>query len=292
MKNKQKNRLVLLAALLSVVNTGFAQDINLTVKEVSEKRFIDNKTSYVNIRTVIDSLELDRDHLIRLKKAKAVDNNGNSLKQLKSLFYGSYFDSYDQIDITFKAPARQAEAIKEIKGTFQYFTPTEENKGRIIIRDFTKRIDENLIGETDPDLKLTVIDEDSLIHTKKNNETAYNAQLDKLHKKGGLGSTLEAVKDIAESLFYRLENRYNDSSSGKKDTLYCFIQDKGKKISGINIYNKSDKKINSGYSGGTHGIREIWLKEKLSPGCKLEVIVESKEAIKEIKFQLENIPLP
>src|SRR5690606_37366084 len=86
--------------------------------------------------------------------------------------------------IKLKAPARNAAKI-DMHGSLLYFTPTEKNKGKVIIRDVLSRPGKNLLAGIYPNSKLIYIDTDELINLKAKMEKLIDSEVEQRKKQVG-----------------------------------------------------------------------------------------------------------
>src|SRR3546814_2634493 len=96
MQKSMKIKTILSLALTLMMGVVFSQDLHVFLHNVEESRFWgenryrnDNDTvNSITLTTMVNGLQLDKSHLIKVKNIKAVDNKGNQLKELGDSFWG------------------------------------------------------------------------------------------------------------------------------------------------------------------------------------------------------------
>lgn len=286
-KNKKMIPKILLCIAFSLISkVVFSQEINLFIQNIKEERSMSSEDSFIELTTIINGLRTDEFNQVKIKEiTKAIDDQGNSLKRLESFFRDDY-DQSNEIKIRLEAPARKSIRIKLIEGYIKYFSPSEDNNSKLIIKDLLDKYNENLLSSYYSDIKLTLIDKEALRKAKEGDEKEYKKQIDKLIKEGGLSEALVGTVDVFKQFFEGF------SSFGSDEILSFYMEDKEDKIIEINIYNKKGENIKYGSSrSGDHNLT-ISLREKATSGCKIEILIENEKAVKELKFSLTNIILP
>ncbi|MBC9798268.1 hypothetical protein [Sinomicrobium weinanense] len=289
-------KLKIIAALLIGLSSrvAFSQDLHLFLNNIEEARTtVDNVEDFVELTTMVNGIELDTDHQVRIKEiTEAKDDRGNSLQQLERSFFDSKFGSSKNLTIRLEAPVRQATRIETVEGLIEYFTPTEENGGSIVREDFLRHQNKNLLSDAHPELALTLIEKDAFLDLKEKDEQAYKAWLKKLKKENDISGSEEELLDLFSDFFNSTTGWEGEYRKSGIHLLYFYIREQGGKyIHAINVYNEEGNMINHGYS--RNDIRyELRLSEKVTPGCRMEIIVEHAGAIEELKFSLKNIYLP
>lgn len=293
-----KIKTILSLALALITGVVFSQDLHVFLHNVEEARFwgedryrSDNDTvSSITLTTMINGLQLDKSHLIKVKNIKAVDNGGNQLKELGDPFWGKKPAEYQfnkKLVLRFEAPARNADKIRAVKGTIQYFTPTEENKGRVILPDFLHRKGENLLANSYPEIELIPFGTNGL-DIEKEIDRMIDVEVEKRKKKGVIDGEEQKEIDQARK-FLKDMMGLNDNRS---DYAVVFQLNKDPEIFfSFTIYNGEDKVISNGHST-FRNLYQVHLLEQATKHCYIEIIMENEDAIKELGFELTDIMLP
>lgn len=293
-----KHKILIVMFCVSSV-TAFSQELNLFLQDIQEVR-LNGKTqrstsdsiSKITFTTAVNGIQLDDYHLVKLGKLKVIDDTGKSLKEIKGTFYkNDTYNNSKKIEFTVEAPNRQVTKIKTFEGSLLYFTPTEANKGKVIIRDFLQRKDENLLAGIYPDIELKLMDTDKLIDMQEEMQKMIDREVEKRKKGGQLISQKEQEEiEQARQLLGSIMG-LNDNSS-KHTTLTFRLNHKlNEAFYRFSVYNENNELINTGYSS-VDDLYQFHLTEKPTKNCYLEIIVENEEAVKVLPFQFNNIILP
>src|SRR5690606_5293394 len=116
--------ILLLSLLVCMSNQlAFAQDASLKIVQVNEQRHTGDVENRMSIIVAVESLKIDADHLIQIKGSPLIiDNTGTVLAPFKNYPYGGYFQSDKEISIGYKAPRRNDNGNKKIRGTMETLT--------------------------------------------------------------------------------------------------------------------------------------------------------------------------
>lgn len=293
-----KIKMVIFLALMLMTGVVFSQDLHIFLHNVEEDRFwgengyrTENDTvSRITLTTMVNGLQLDKSHLIKAKNIEAVDNKGNQLNGLGDPFWGERPAEYQfnkKLELMFEAPARIANKIKVLKGTIQYFTPTEENKGRVVLRDFLHRTGESLLADSYPEIELIPLDTNSL-DIEKEIDRMIDVEVEKRKKKGPIYE--EEQKEIDQSRKFLKEMM--GLKDNRSDYAVAFHLNKDPEIFySFRIYNGEDKVISNGHSS-FRNLYQVHLLEQATKQCYIEIIMENEDAVKEFEFELKDIRLP
>lgn len=261
----------------------FSQDARLLVKGIEEKRYVDERLGQLRLFTTIADLKVDASHLVKIKEiTHALDDNGNSLKPLENSDSEVGYNESGEIAITLGLPSRKASKLAKVEGVLQYFTLSEEKKSKVVIDDFINRRNENLLADFHPDVKLILIEADRIWTLEKSSEDEYHAELERLHNKVGIGKSMEEAKRFFNNMLWGF---------APTKGLYFYLEETIDELYKIDVYNGEGKKINSSYSYGGN-MYKLGFEEEPGSDWKLEIIVENKDSVEELKFRLENIDLP
>lgn len=290
--------MILSLALTQMTSVVFSQDLHVFLHNVEESRFRgenryrtgNDTVSSITLTTMINGLQLDKSHLIKVKDIKAVDNKGNQLKELGDPFWGEKPAEYQfnkKLVLWFEAPARNANKIRVVKGSIQYFTPTEENKGRVILRDFLHRKGENLLANSYPEIELIPFDTNGL-DIEKEIDRMIDEEVEKRKKSGPIDE--EEQKEIDHSRKFLKDMM--SLSDNRSDYAVVFQLNKDPEIFyRFTIYNGENKVISNGHSS-FRNLYQVHLLEPPTKNCYIEIIMENEDAIKELAFELKDITLP
>ncbi|WP_417361543.1 hypothetical protein [Galbibacter sp.] len=292
------SNIVLFVMVFLVSGAVCSQEFNLFLQSIDEDRYYGksrimyhtDSISTITLTAMVNGITLDKNHLIKVKEIKAVDNKSNSLVLISSNFYyDNRYQDDKKLEIKLEAPARNATKI-DMQGSLLYFNPTEKNKGMVIIRDVLSRPGKNLLENIYPDSEFVYIDTDELINLKAEMEKLIDSEVEKRKIEVGEISEeeqreIEYTRQLFNDMFDLSDNRFAytitfQSNKNIKDAYFSFA-----------IFNAEGKSISSGYSS-VDNLYQFHLVEPPTKGCYIQIITEVDTAIKELKFNLKNIILP
>lgn len=269
-----------------VLCTGFAQNVNVLVTDIREERRLDQQNSSLELTIKVNGIPVDENRKIRIGTVvKATDNLGNALKHVTGSFDNSYTE-YNEVKLKLEAPPRNATHLDAVEATLKYFTPTRENMG---IAEIVKPLDKyntNLLKNLHADAKLILIDEAGLKKLKEENEAAYNKEMEKFKKEN---PEAEKMSELIGGLKGFFESLFDYGSYGPGITF--LVDDPGKKIVQINVYDETGKKMNNGWSSSDKQMT-VMLSSPPQNSWKLEVLLENDKSVKEHTFKLGQVFLP
>jgi len=274
----------------------FSQDFNLFLQHIEEvrldgttQRSTSDSISKITFTTMVNGIKLDWDHLIKVKDVEVVDGQGNPLRMVKDMFYKNEYSDSKKIDFPVEAPTRQTTRINTFKGRLLYFTPTEENKGKVIIRDFLGN-KKNLFKDIDQEIELTLVKDHELIDIQKEFQKQVDEEVEKRKKEVG-----EISKDEQREIEYT--RRLFDEMLGLTDNgwAYTLTFRSNKKINeayfSFEIFNAEGRPISTGYSS-VGDLYQYHLTDAPAEGCYIQVIREVDAAVQELKFEFNDVVLP
>ncbi len=276
----------------------FSQNLNLFLRNIEEKR-IDgdtyqrspfDSTSTITLTTMVNGIRLNKNHLVKVNEEslEVKDDKENNLYLVKDVFYRNRYQSDKKLELIFNAPARQASKIK-IKGSLLYFTPTEQNKGKVIIHNFLDS-KQNLFKGIDTEIELTLIKDRELIDIQKEMQKKIDKEVEKRKKENGklTEKEQEEVK-LAREWVNDMLRLVNNSSAHTltfqsnikiEDAFYSF-----------KIFNVEGKSISTGYNS-VDNLYQYHLTEAPTEGCYIQIVREVDTAVRELEFEFKNVVLP
>lgn len=261
----------------------FSQDVRLLVNGIEEQRYIDDRQGQLRLLTTIADLKVDTSHLVKVKEiTHAEDDKGTSLKSLDGPYFEAGYHDSPKMAITLGLPRRQASQLKKVEGVLQYFTLSGEKKSKVVVHDFINRRNENLLAGFHPNVKLILVEADSISNLAKSKPDGYSAEIERLHKEAGIGKSMAEAQSFFRYMLWAFE---------PPKGLYFYLEDTHDELYKINVYDGEGEKINPTYSYGGN-MYELSFEEKPTPDWTLEILVENENTVKELKFSLENIDLP
>lgn len=263
-----------------------AQDVNLFVNDIKEERHLESDKSFVELSALIKGIKIDEFNQVKIKSITNAAADDGSTLQKKESFFGDDYSNNNELDIKLEAPTRKATNLVNIEGVLKYFSPTEANGGKVVVKNPLNYYNKNLLGKKYKDVKVTLVDKAALEKLKEKDEKEYQKKLNELKESGviaeGMAETVDAFKQFFDGF----------GSFGNENALSFYVEDPNEKIVEILIYNADGEKMNYGSSKyGSHKL-SISLKEEAQPNWTIEVLVESEQALKELKFKIANVLLP
>ncbi|WP_157243463.1 hypothetical protein [Algoriphagus resistens] len=287
---------MILGCFLSI--SSYSQELNLFLQDIKEERLhgqtqrsTSDSISKITFTTAVNGIKLDEYHLIKLGRIQVIDDTGKSLEEIKDVFYNNEVYHKDKrMEFTVKAPVRQATKIKMVEGILLYFTPTQANKGKVIIRDFLQRKDENLLADSYPEIELKLMDNEKLINMQEEMQKMVDKEVEKRKKEGTISEEEQQEIDYAREFIEDIMGMVNGSS--KRATLtFQLNQPLDQAFYRISIFNENDTKISSGYYS-IDTIYQFYLSEAPTKNCYIEILMENENAVKELPFQFLDVVLP
>jgi len=140
------NSLILMILCCFFSSSSYSQKLNLFLQDINEERLhgqtqrsTSDSISKITFTSAVNGIKLGEYHYIKLNKLKLIDDTGKSLAVIRDVFYNNDTYGHDKrMEFTVEAPVRHATKIKTIEGSLLYFTPTQANNGKVIIRDFSQ----------------------------------------------------------------------------------------------------------------------------------------------------------
>ena len=203
------NRLILIMLFCFSGTTALSQELNLFLQEIKEERFKgkthrsrSDSISKIMFTTAVNGIALDDYHLVKLGELKVTDNTGKPLKEIKGTFYKNHiYTKAKRFEIIVEAPARQVTKIKTFEGSLLYFTPTESNNGKLIIRNFFNQKNKNLLAERYPEIELRLLDTDKLIDLQEKTQKMIDEEVEKRKKEDPItDAELQEIKKTRQLL--------------------------------------------------------------------------------------------
>ena len=263
-----------------------AQDVNLFVNDIKEERYLESNKSFVELTALIKGIKVDDLNQIKIKSITTAAADDGSTLQKKESFFGDDYSSDNEFKIKLEAPTRKATKLVNIEGILKYFSPTEANGGKVLVKNPLTYYNKNLLSKKYKDVKLTLIDKAALDKLKEKDEKEYQEKIEELKKSGvmaeGMAETVGAFKQFFDGF----------GNFGNENALSFYVEDSNEKIVDILIYNAEGKKMNYGRSkNGAHKL-SISLSEEIQANWTIEILIESEQALKEHKFKIASVLLP
>lgn len=284
-------QIILLTSLIAFSASLYSQKVNVTANSIKETRSTEDRDNELEIEVSIKGIKIDENNLIRVKEfTKVQDDEGLELQKKKSFFGSSEeFQSKNTIKLTFETPSRSATMIPKIEGVLEYFTPSTDTGGKVVIDRPISKMNTRIVSDEATGVLVDFTNKQEIDNYKKKYRKDMEVALDSLKEEGELAGTLGEVAvgflDAFEGVFSGF------GSMGGDHSFYFKVEDPKEKLVEINIYNEEDKLMSNGTSKyGTIQIKSF--KNEPNDEWRIEVILKNKDAVKEIPFTISNIVLP
>lgn len=280
--------LVAAAALLSPAPADSAAKgprLSVAVGDVTDRRRNDNVFAELEIELKVAGEGLEEAKGARALLRSAADDTGRNLlreeKQQARDFEKSGEQGMPALKVTLRNPARRAVAVQELSGQVEVFLPARDAAAVTRVEKFLSRMDRPI---SSPGLKgaqaaVTVISRGTYEAEKKKNDERRKAESESA---GIAGAMAQAFGALFEGLM---------GDIGENDVLLK-VEDKGKKLFGIEIFDAAGKRIDN---QGSMTVGDFWIlkyPEKLPADASLAIYVLTPKALVSSPFSLKNIPLP
>jgi len=268
-----------------ITSATYAQKVSVELAEVMDNRIIsrlvDAEHATLIVRVEVSGLETGPYHLLKPGRiTRATDNLGNTIQADEST-YDEYGD-HTLLNYRLYSTERRASEISVLEGTIKYFNPTLSNKGLVELDKPADKLGTNILKGKHSGIVVVLLDRKKLQKLKNEDEKAYKQELDKLKKEYGPGSD-----NIVE-----LDNVLEDSYFGEDNELFFFLYDPEGQVRYLGILNAEGQNLSYGNSVTGNHISYHLNEEPLSNGMKIEMTIETPQAMKEYPFKLEKIKLP
>lgn len=271
--------------MCGMISVTHAQKVSAEVAEIMDNRLssriIETPAGSMMVRIEINGLATGPGRLFKPGTiTRAVDNLGNTIPADESTY--DNYSEYNLLNFRLHSPERNATEISVLEGTMKYFNPTTANKGLISIDKPVDKLGTNILKGKHSGIVIVILDRKKLQSLKKENEKVYKQQLDKLKREYG-----PAADSITE-----LDNVLGDPYFGNDNELFFLFYDPEAQVRDIRILNAEGRSLNNGHTVAIYHISYHLDEGPLSNSMKIELIIESPQAVKEYPFKLEKIKLP
>lgn len=216
---------------------------------------------------------------------KAVDDTGRDLKLDANDPFSGFSDTDRngqtvlKKEVTLKNPSRNAHLIKVIEGEATFFSPTEANGGKIIIKNALAHPGQPIDNPVLKRLKIQIT-----YFTKETLEAA------KQKKK----ASATAGDKIGEGLVQAFGGMFSGfgASSGEKGAVDLQITDPDKHFVKLQLQDDNGKRLQSQGEMSYDEFHHYGLKTAPPADLQMVLYLATPEASVTVPFKLENIPLP
>ncbi len=216
---------------------------------------------------------------------KAIDETGRDLKSDEKKHFSGFADNNRsgqtvlKKEVTLKNPSRNAHVIKLIEGEASFFSPTESNGGKTIIKDALAHPGEPFDNPTPKQLKIQIT-----YHTKESVEAAKQKKKASATAGDKIG---EGLADAFGSMFSSFGN-----SSREKGSVDLQINDPDKRFVKVEFLDTNGKPLESQGQMSYGDFHHYGLKTAPPTGLQMVLYLATSDASVNVPFKLENIPIP
>lgn len=282
----KKTVFILISLILQ--STVYCQVAELSVKNVIKQESIDNKIS-INLIVSIDNLEINETNRVKIVNVKAKNNNGQIINGEKGWPVG-YYDRQDSlINIEFEPQINQIKKLDSIEGKIKYFTPTEENKSIITIKNPLEKLNLSLIENDYPNIKFIILDFLYLKDLKRESKRKYKLQIEEIEAQN------KVQKGSIKSAMDKLLKEFKFSDSELKKRLFFYIEDQENQINKISTYDENGVEMDKVQSKYTSKFCIAIAKGYIvnpQNNWTLKLFVENDKSTQELEFKIQNVEIP
>jgi hypothetical protein len=281
-------KIVFILISLILQATVYSQVAELSVKNVIKQEINENKIS-INLIVSIDNLEINENNRVKIVTVKAKNNNGQIINGEKG-WPISYYDRQDSlINIEFEPQINQIKKLDSIEGRIKYFTPTEENKSIVTIKNPLEKLNLSLIEKDYSNIKFIILDFLYLKDLKRESKKKYKLQIEEIEAQN------KVQKGSIKSAMDKLLKEFKFSDSELKKRLFFYIEDQENQINKISTYNENGVEMDKFESKYTSKfciaiVKGYFVNPQNS--WTLKLFVENDRSVKEFEFKIQNIEIP
>jgi hypothetical protein len=180
-------------------------------------------------------------------------------------------------EVKLRNPARNATAIKVLKGNVELFNPTEANGGLLTIKNILQHPAEPV---QNPALAKYNI---QLIYLTKE---AYDA------KKKEIESRQNSGQNIGDAFGQLFKGMFGGMVSDSKNSIQLYIKDPDKRIIDMKFVDGQGNALKSSQSWSTDNFKSTDFDSPPPPDTQLNIQLATPDSLKTYSFQVENIALP
>lgn len=267
---------------LLLVSFNFISAQKLSVVGVEENRSHSGSWDYCKIEVKAIGDEIRNFTFYKISEIKkAADNKGINLIP-ENLEQSGYKPINENLFIQLQKASRSASTVS-LDGIVSFFKPTEANGGIVKLADFRKKTEVNIAPKNAP-YSLFYYDKAALQKLNKTAdvETRYK-EIEKLP---------ESEKDFAYNVASLITNLSYYSEDDLEKTLFFIVKGDASSVLSLEFEDSKGKKISSLSSSVSNNVHSYFFNDKIEPGIKLILNIDSPKAYKNVPFVLAGVDLP
>lgn len=233
--------------------------------------------------TVADSFGVREVHVL-----KAIDDTGRDLLSDKQQVF-SFFSPNEkgrnilEKKVALKNPSRSAKAIQQLTGRAELFYPSTENGGKVVAKGFLERPGEFIEAPSMAKWKVKMMYATKEVVEARRKELAAEREETKQFEQAG-EDFLNAFANLFGTMF---SGFWSD-----KPSLRFLVEDPEKRLVYLEFLDAQGKPLKgAGHSIG-QGLHVYAFEQQPSPHTQLVIYLATPEAISEVPFELQDVPLP
>jgi hypothetical protein len=277
-----------LAVLLHAQDAAKAPALHATVGDVTDNRTTGSFNSECKIELKFTGdAAADATDIHQVRVTKALDELGRDLvPKEKADHVGGFASAFHHrqngltAEVVLRNPSRNASVIKLVEGEVEFFNPTAQNGGILVVKDVLKHPAEPVENAT---LKKYGIE---VIYLTKDSYAAKKKQIEEQEKSGSGGVIGQAFGDLFKGMFGGM------MASDSKNAIKLYIKDADKRVVDFEFQDANGQPLKSQGSWSMNEMHNLDLNAPPPADAQLLIHLATPAATQIFPFKLENIPLP
>jgi hypothetical protein len=258
--------------------------ITVGVGDITDRRRNDNVFSGLEVELKLAGESADGVRGARAVVQKATDDTGRSLlkdSEKTPDFEKASGDAPPTLKLDLRNPARRATKIKEISGQVELFLPARDSGSTAKVDRFQAGMDKPISAGP-----LKAAGAEVTVVSRKTYDAEKKKDDERKKKEAESAGIAGAMVSVFSGLF---EGLWGDI--GENDVLIK-VDDKGKKVFGVDVYDAAGKKIDDSGSMTIGSFRILKFTEKLPADASLRIYLMTPKSMVTAPFNLKDVALP
>jgi hypothetical protein len=257
--------------------------VTVTAGDITDRRRNDNLFTGLEVELKLTGEAAGGARGARAVVQKATDDTGRSLlKESEKTpdFEKASGDAPPVLKLDLRNPARRATKIRDVSGQVELFVPGRDTASTANVPKFQAGMDKPISAGPlkAAAAELTVVSRKTYDAEKKKD--------DERKKEAESAGIAGAMVSVFSGLF---EGLWGDI--GENDVLIK-VDDKGKKVFGIDVYDSAGKPIDTSGSMTIGSFRILKFTEKVPPDASLRIYLMTPKSMVTAPFSLKDVALP
>lgn len=285
--NKRDEMKIFQILFLLVNSICFSQNINVTPLHTYLDT-LENKTLILSIYCEVDGLDFNDNKRIRLTHVQGEDINNNTLNidDFYNFRYNDNMIHQNKFTIDFVSKNKFSK-IKNIRGSFRYFTPTIENGGKRIIENPLENNCSQLFKDQKK-IKGCILDLEKLSFLKQNNKKQFKLEVRKIISTNNFNKTA-----FYSSLKWYFKE-YKILKENFKQSFALYLEDPTNQFVGTQTIDEENRidKMTSRANNDFNKLIIINYHQKATTTWKIILEIETDASVTDYNFSLHDIEIP